>query len=156
MLDKQLLAITSTAILASQHLPQTIDEWEALVPTCKTQAHWKAMYCAAHIMCKCQLWVAGGAEQLGGAHATSTLPTALTSDAFTHLDGYLNNRSFMATHKKTMLASLIDSNASLTASVASLTTSVAVLVAALSICMNMVPSGQSGPLPPLLPLTHQG
>ena len=36
MSNKQLLAITSTAVLATQHFPRATDEWEALPPASKT------------------------------------------------------------------------------------------------------------------------
>ena len=39
--DRQLLAIASTAVLASQHFPRATDEWEALEPALKTWATWK-------------------------------------------------------------------------------------------------------------------
>jgi len=38
MQDVQLLAIASTAVLASQHFPRATDEWEAMAPALKTWA----------------------------------------------------------------------------------------------------------------------
>eukprot|EP00804_Cyclotella_cryptica_P005308 CCRYP_015800-RA/>CCRYP_015800-RA protein AED:0.43 eAED:0.43 QI:0/-1/0/1/-1/1/1/0/116 len=48
MSDDQLLAIASTAVLASNHFPRPTDDWEAKPRANKTWTAWKT-YRAAHI-----------------------------------------------------------------------------------------------------------
>ena len=55
MANAQLLAIASTAILASGDFPRPTDEWEAKTAATKTWTNWKAHYRAATqpIVVKC-------------------------------------------------------------------------------------------------------
>jgi hypothetical protein len=55
MADVQLLAIASTAVLASDHFPRTTNAWEALPVVSNMWTAWKATYHEAHIACKCRL-----------------------------------------------------------------------------------------------------
>ena len=131
MLDVQLLAIASTAVLAAQHFPRTTDEWEALTPALKTWDNWKIKYRAAHIARKRQLLATGTAEPMGRANAV--LPDTYPLDTFDKLDGYLDNLANAATHEKSTLAQLVDTNATLAANNATLATSLAALAAAYSL-----------------------
>lgn len=145
MLDGNLLAIASTAVLASGHFPRPTDEWEALAPAAKTWAAWKMHYRTAHIARKRQMLAAGNATSTyGTANAVTTLyGTAnavtpvdegiISEDTLTRLDGYLDNLAAAATTERTTLAQLIENNATLTASITSLTASVASLTAAYAI-----------------------
>lgn len=128
MLDVQLLAIASTAVLAAQHFPRATDEWEAMAPALKTWATWKTTYRAAHIARKRQLLAAGSNEPLSHAHAVTTdrFPPA----TYDKLDGYLDNLANAATHERSTLAQLVESNATLTANNAALTASLAAISAA--------------------------
>lgn len=132
MSDDQLLAIASTAVLASQHFPRTTDEWEARPRANKTWAAWKTTYRAAHIARKRQLLASGSTsmDTPGRAHVVTTDASLVTPDTFERLDGYLNNLANAATQERTTLTQLVENNASLTASVATLTASVAALTAA--------------------------
>ena len=151
MTDDQLLAIASTAVLASQHFPRATDDWEARPRATKTWAHWKTQYRAAHTARKRQLLAAGTTgtgEPLGGhthaANAAQLDPNnLLTPDAFTRLDGYLDNLANAATQEKTTLAQLIDNNASLTSTVTSLTTALASLTTAYTLLANGPPPAAS-------------
>ena len=49
MQDCNLLAIASTAVLASEHYPRPTDEWEAKPRNQKTWDNWKTHYRAAHL-----------------------------------------------------------------------------------------------------------
>lgn len=136
MSDPQLLAIASTAVLASGHFPRPTDEWEALAPNAKTWTAWKVHYRAAHIARKRQLLAAGKTttSSFGVANAATTVEDAtLPDDTLTRLDGYLDNLAAAATTERTTLAQLIENNATLTASITSLTASVASLTTAYAI-----------------------
>ncbi len=126
--ERQLLAIASTAVLASQHYPRTTDKWEALAPAQKTWAIWKTKYRVAHIARRRQLLAAGTTEPLSRAHAVTTDTTV--GDTFDKLDGYLDNLANAATQEKSTLAHLVDTNATLTANIATLTTSFSALTTA--------------------------
>ena len=129
--DANLLAMASTAVLASQHYPRATDDWEALPAINKTWAEWKLRYRAAHIARKRQLLAAGGGEPLHGAHAVSEVAQPLlTPVLYEQLEGYLDNLANAATSEHTTLKQLVDANVTLTTSVATLTTSVAALTAA--------------------------
>jgi hypothetical protein len=60
MSNEQLLAIASTAVLAAQHFPCALDEWEALPPTAKMLTAWKTTFRSAHIARIRQLLATGG------------------------------------------------------------------------------------------------
>ena len=136
MSDAQLLAIASTAVLASGHFPRPTDEWEALPPATKTWARWKPHYRAAHIARKRQMLAAGNTttSSFGAANAVTAVDDAtISEDTLTRLDGYLDNLAAAATSEKTTLNQLIENNATLTASITSLTASVASLTSAYAI-----------------------
>ena len=134
MSDDQLLAIASTAVLASEHFPRPTDEWEALARVNKTWTAWKAHYRAAHIARKRQMLAAGKSQYGGSANAvTPADDSTISPDTFTRLDGYLDNLAAAATTECTTLSQLIENNATLTANVTSLTASVAALTAAYAI-----------------------
>ena len=145
MADVQLLAIASTAVLASDHFPRTTDAWEALPAVSKTWTAWKATYREAHIARKRRLLASGGTEPMGGAHAiTSHTPALLTPSTYAQLDGYLDNLANAATQEKTTLADLVASNSSLAASVATLTTNLANLTTA----YTLLAAGSNAPAQP--------
>jgi hypothetical protein len=134
MSDAQLLAIASTAILASGHFPRPTDEWEALAPNAKTWGAWKTHYRAAHIARKRQMLAAGKtSSSFGAAHAVTAIDDAISDVTLTRLDGYLDNLAAAATTERTTLTQLIENNATLTANVTSLTASVASLTSAYAI-----------------------
>ena len=143
MQDVQLLAIASTAVLASQHFPRATDEWEAMAPALKTWATWKTTYRAAHIARKRQLLATGSGEPLSRAHAVTAdnFPAA----TYDKLDGYLDNLANAAAHEKSTLAQLVESNAMLTANNATLTTSLAALTAAYTLLAGTKPNATPTP-----------
>ena len=134
MSDDQLLAIASTAVLASGHFPRPTDEWESLPRASKTWAAWKTRYRAAHIARKRQLLASGHAS-----HGTANMATpadTIPPDAFSRLDGYLDNLASAATTERTTLNQLVETNASLTTTIANLTASVTALTAAYTLIAN--------------------
>ena len=138
MSDDQLLAIASTAVLASGHFPRPTDEWEALPWLSKTWPAWKTRYRAAHIARKRQLRAAS-APSMGTANTVA--PDALlTPDSFARLDGYLDNLASAASTERTTLNQLVESNASLTSTIAQLTASVTALTAAYTLIATKSPT----------------
>jgi len=136
MSDDQLVAIASTAVLASNHFPRPTDEWEARPRAEKTWTEWKLHYRAAHLARKRQLLASGKTPTTYGsanaATAAFVTPTEddITLETFAKLDGYLDNLAAAASTEKTTLNQLIENNATLTANVTSLTASIAALTAA--------------------------
>ena len=134
--DNNLLAIASTAVLASDHYPRPTDEWEAKPRHEKTWDNWKLHYRAAHLARKRQLLAATQPPFQHAANAATTHDTTIDPTTFDRLDGYLDNLAAAATSERTTLTQLIDNNASLTASVAALTASVTALTAAYTLMTN--------------------
>jgi hypothetical protein len=143
MSDDQLLAIASTAVLASGHFPRPTDEWEALPRASKTWVAWKTRYRAAHIARERQL-LAAGTSSLGTAN-TATQGDTITPAAFARLDDYLDNLASADTTECTTLNQLIETNASLTTTVATLMASVTALTAAYTLLANKTPSATQQP-----------
>ena len=86
MSDDQLLAITSMAILASEHFPRPTNEWEAKPHNQKTWTAWKAHYHAAHLARKCLLLASRCSTATRGmAHATM-FDTTIQPDTLNRLD----------------------------------------------------------------------
>ncbi len=89
MLDNQLLAIASMAILASSHFPRLTDDREAC--TCVDKM-W-------HIAHKCRMLASG--MTTGVANAVTVVEDATISDVtFAKLNGYLDNLAPAATTEK--------------------------------------------------------
>eukprot|EP00804_Cyclotella_cryptica_P005048 CCRYP_017573-RA/>CCRYP_017573-RA protein AED:0.43 eAED:0.43 QI:0/-1/0/1/-1/1/1/0/192 len=131
MSDDQLLAIASTAVLASNHFPRPTDDWEAKPGANKTWTAWKTHYRAAHIARKRQLLASGIAMPPSTANALIAEDDVhLTEGTFARLDGYLDNLAAAATTERTTLQSLTEANAALVANLTALTTSVTGLTAA--------------------------
>ena len=130
MTDDQLLAIASTAVLASTDFPRATDDWEALPRAHKTWGAWKTHYRAAHLARKRQL-LASGSTTLhpGAAHAVAADNAAdLDSQASLHkLDTYLDNLANAASTDCGTFQQLLATNAALTTNVTALTASLASL-----------------------------
>ncbi len=135
MSNDQLLAITSTAVLASGHFPCPIDKWEAFPRASKTWPAWKMRYRATHIACKRQL-LAAGTTTFGTANTVTPTGDTIMPETFARLDGYLDNLALAATIERTTLTQLVETNASLTATVAALTASVTALTSAYMLLAN--------------------
>lgn len=149
MSDDQLLAIASTAVLASDHFPRPTDEWEALPRHQKTWGAWKTHYRAAHIARKRLLLASGRNVPSSGSAHLATDASAIPPTTLAHLNGYLDNLAAAATNDHSSLAQLIDSNAALTANLATITASLASLTAAFAI----LSAGKPVPAPAAAPAT---
>ena len=76
MANAQLLAIASTAILASGDFPRPTDEWEAKTAATKTWTNWKAHYRAA-TQPICRQMLAAGTKNVGNANAVTNFGIAV-------------------------------------------------------------------------------
>jgi hypothetical protein len=62
------LVMASAAVLAAQHFPRKVDDWEDLPATSRTWPAWKKAFSLAHLKRQRQILALGGGEPLGGAH----------------------------------------------------------------------------------------
>ena len=111
--DAELVMMASTAVLAVQHFPREVDDWEGLPSSARTWPAWKAAFRLAHLKRQRQILATKGSEPLGGAHAA--IP--VTGKMETALD----NLALAATSDKATLQQLTAANLALTTTVATLT-----------------------------------
>ena len=64
----ELVMMASTAVLAAQHFPREVDDWEGLPSNARTWVAWKTAFRLAHLKRQRQILASGGGEPLGGAH----------------------------------------------------------------------------------------
>jgi hypothetical protein len=72
--EVKLVMMPFAAVLAAQHFPREVDNWEGLPAASCTWQAWKAATRLVHLKCECQLQAWGGGEPLSGAH--SVIPAA--------------------------------------------------------------------------------
>ncbi len=115
--DMELVMMASTAVLASQHFPREVDDWEGLPTAARTWMAWKTTFCLAHLKRQCQILALGGGEPLRGAHGvTPDLPPAMD-----RLGLALDNLALTATNDTAVLQQLTAANLALTSTIAMLT-----------------------------------
>jgi hypothetical protein len=115
--DVELVMMASAAVLAAQHFPREVDDWEGLPAINRTWRAWKVAFHLAHLKCQCQLQASGGGGLLGSAHAVTPAP-ATTID---QLGTALNNLALTAANDTTVLQQLATSNLALSSLVTMLT-----------------------------------
>jgi hypothetical protein len=115
--DIELVMMALAAILAAQHFPREINNWEGLPLSLHTWAAWKTAFRLAHLKCQRQILALGGGEPLGGAHGV--LPAA--APAISRLKSALDNLALAATNNTAILQKLTAANLALTAMVTLLT-----------------------------------
>ncbi len=113
----ELMMMASAAVLAAQHFPRKVDNWEGLPSASCTWAAWKTAFCLAHMKRQQQILASGGGEPLGGAH--SVLPEA--APAIGCLKTALDNLALAVTNNTTVFQQLIAANLALTATITLLT-----------------------------------
>jgi hypothetical protein len=115
--DVKLVMMALEAVLAAQHFPCEVDDWEGLLDASRMWQAWKVAFCLAHLKRQCQLQASEGGNPLGGAHAV--IPTAApTIDC---IGKALENLALAALNDTTVLQQLTAANLALTASVTLLT-----------------------------------
>jgi hypothetical protein len=84
--DAKLVMMALATILAAQHFPQEVDDWEGLPAiNCKWRA-WKVAFCLAHLKHQCQLQASGVGGPLGSAHTVTPAPATTIDRLGTALD----------------------------------------------------------------------
>ncbi len=58
--------MASAAILAAQHFPREVNNWEGLPSASCTWMAWKKAYCLAHVKRQQQILASGGGSLLAG------------------------------------------------------------------------------------------
>ncbi len=113
----KLVMMASAAVLAAQHFPREVDDWEGLLALARMWQAWKVAFCLAHLERQRQLQASGGGKPLGGAH--KVIPTA--APTIDRIGSALKNLALVALNGTTVLQQLTPSNLALTASVTLLT-----------------------------------
>jgi hypothetical protein len=115
--DIELVMMASAAVLAAQHFPQEVDDWEGLPAINRRWRAWKVAFCLAHLKHQCQLQASEVGGPLGSTHAVTLAPAA-TID---RLGTALNNLALIAANNTTGLQQLTLSNLACSSLVATLT-----------------------------------
>ncbi len=109
--DVELVMMASAAVLAAQHFPCEVDDWEGLLARACTWQAWKVAFRLAHLKCQRQLQALGGGKPLGGAHAV--IPTAAPN--MDCIGEALKNLALVASNDTTVLQKQTTANLALTA-----------------------------------------
>jgi hypothetical protein len=115
--DVELVMMTLAAVLAAQHLPREVDNWEGLPAASCTWHAWKVAFRLAHLKRQHQRQASGGGEPLGGARAV--VPTA--APTIDRIGKALENFALAALNDTIVLQQLLAANLALAALVTSLT-----------------------------------
>jgi hypothetical protein len=115
--DVELVMMASAAVLAAQHFPREVDDWEGLPAVDRTWRAWKVVFRLAHLKRQRQLQASGGGEPLGGAHSVLHSPPV----SIDRLGTALVNLALAAANNTTVLQQLTAANLAPTTSNATLT-----------------------------------
>jgi hypothetical protein len=116
--DVKLVMMASAAVLAAQHFPREVDDWEGLPAASRTWTAWKTAFRLAHLKRQRQILALGGGEPLGGAHGVTPAPFPPDLD---RLKSALDNLALASTNDKTVLEQLTAANLALPGTIAMLT-----------------------------------
>jgi hypothetical protein len=117
IVDIKLVMMALAAVLAAQHFPREVNDWEGLLAASQTWSAWKLAFLLAHLKRQHQLQALGDGEPLGGAHAV--IPTA--APTMDRIGKALKNLALAALKDTTVLQELTAANLVPTALVTSLT-----------------------------------
>ena len=70
--DVKLVMMALAAVLAAQHFPRKVDDWEGITTPACTWLAWKMAFCFAHLKCQHQIlasWGGGGTTRWGSRRA---------------------------------------------------------------------------------------
>ncbi len=115
--DVELVMIALAAVLAAQHFPREVDNWEGLLAIDSMWRAWKVAFHLAHLKRQRQFQVSGVGGSLSSAHAVT--PTSATT--IDRLGTALNNLALAAANNTTVLQQLTASNLALSSLVTTLT-----------------------------------
>ena len=116
--DIELVMMASAAVLAAQHFPREVDDWEGLPSAARTWVAWKTAFRLAHLKRQRQILASGGGEPLVGVHGVLS---GTVTPAIGGIEKALDNLALAATNDTAILQQLTAANLSLTATVAALT-----------------------------------
>jgi len=68
--DVELVMMALATVLAAQHFPREVDDWEGLPAASRTWTAWKTVFCLAHLKHQRQILALGGGSHWG-AHTVS-------------------------------------------------------------------------------------
>jgi hypothetical protein len=113
----ELVMIALVTVLAAQHFPREVDDWEGLPSTSHTWQAWKVAFCLSYLKRQRQLQASGGGKPLGGAHPviSNAAPT------INCIGAALKNLALAASSDTAVLQQLMSTNLALTTSVTLLT-----------------------------------
>ncbi len=114
--DVKLVMMALAAVLAAQHFPHEVDDWEGLAASARTCTAWKTAFRLAHVKRQCQILASGGSQPLGGAFAAIQGPPAID-----RLELALDNLALAATNDAATLQQLVAANRALTTTVTTFT-----------------------------------
>jgi hypothetical protein len=114
--DAELMMMALAAVLAAQHFPREVEDWEGLPPSSRTWTAWKKAFHLAHVKRQHQILALGGSQPLGGALAVIPAPPTIN-----RLESALNNLPLAATNDTAILQQLTAANLALTTAVTMLT-----------------------------------
>jgi hypothetical protein len=138
----ELMMMALAAVLAAQHFPCKVDDWEGLPAIDHTWRAWKVAFHLAHLKCQHQLQASGGGEPLGGTNTAIPTPAA----SINHLGTALDNLALAAANNMTVLQQLTVANLALTALVTTLTVTNKKLA-------EILAKAKGGPAPVVMPST---
>ena len=111
--DTELDMMAPVTVLAVQHFPREVENWEGLPAAACTWYAWKTTFRLAHLKRQRQILATKGAEPLGGAH--TAIPVTVKMEAA------LDNLALAATSNKATVQQLTEANLALTTTVSTLT-----------------------------------
>jgi hypothetical protein len=126
--DVELVMMASAAVLAAQHFPGEVDDWEGLSAINRMWRVWKVAFHLGHLKRQHQLQASGVGGPLGSAHAVPPAPVATIDRLGTALD----NLALTAANNTTVLQQLTVSNLALSSLVTTHTMADKKLVEALA------------------------
>jgi hypothetical protein len=77
IVDVELVMMASAAVLAAQHFPHKVDDWEGLPAVDRTLRAWKVSFRLTHLKRQCQLPASGGGRTTTGGSLRPTCPSRL-------------------------------------------------------------------------------
>jgi hypothetical protein len=122
--DIELVMMALAAVLAAQHFPREVNDWEGLPSSSHTWAAWKTAFRLTHLKHQHHILALGRGEPLGGPHGV--LPAA--APVIGWLESALDNLALAAMNNTAILQQLMAANLALTATVTLLTATIKKLV----------------------------
>ena len=111
--NPELVMLALAAVLAVQHFPRKVDDWEGLPAVARTWTAWRVAFRLANLKRQRQILATKGGKTLGSAHAA--IPV------MGKVEAALDNLALAATSNKETVQRQTEANFALTTMVATLT-----------------------------------